>query len=617
MHFQASLPRLPIPKLEDSCKKYLRAQQPILSDEEWKETSKKMQEFLSSDGPQLQKKLVDHDSRNKHTSYVSEPWFHMYLKDRKPVPINYNPMLVYDQEIDPRYNDQLVRATNLVVSSARFMKSLRDRVLEPELYHMNPKKSDTEFFRNFTRILPPSISWYGAYLLKVFPLDMSQYPNLFGTARIPEIGKDRLLNNPKPRHIVVMRKGHFYSVDILNENEKVRPAREIATSLKAVLSDERSANACPIGSLTTLDRDEWAKNRRELSTLGNKKIFDKIDSAAFVLILDDEIVNDDYHRILRTYLHADGTNRWFDKSFSLIVTKDGVAGINFEHSWGDGVAVLRYFQDIKKDVEKKARLHPDEIATLPVDSSTITKLDFTVDSAMKKTVDEAIDRYKKWTDRLCVDYLIYDGFGKKECKEIGVSPDAVMQVAFQLALYKLEARSVATYESCSTSAFKHGRTETVRSCTNETKALCLAIIEQEKSGVSMDHLKKLMLACSEAHGNLVKEAAMGQGFDRHLFALKDLWDKSNSSGGSLPAIFKDPAYAKLNHNILSTSTLSSPQVRAGGFGPVVEDGYGIGYVIQNHRLGSVVTSYKPHRHAEEYVKSLSSAVKDLHAILKS
>lgn len=167
MHFQASLPRLPIPKLEDSCKKYLRAQEPILSDEEWKETSKRVQEFLSSDGPQLQKKLLDHDSKNKHTSYISEPWFNMYLKDRKPLPINYNPILVYEQESDPRFNDQLVKATNLVVSSARFMKSLRHNILEPELYHMNPKKSDTEFFRNFTRILPPSLSWYGAYLLKV------------------------------------------------------------------------------------------------------------------------------------------------------------------------------------------------------------------------------------------------------------------------------------------------------------------------------------------------------------------------------------------------------------------------------------------------------------------
>jgi len=46
--------------------------------------------------------------------------------------------------------------------------------------------------------------------------------------------------------------------------------------------------------------------------------------------------------------------------------------------------------------------------------------------------------------------------------------------------------------------------------------------------------------------------------------------------GTKPAIFQDPAYDFLNYNILSTSTLSSPDVMVGGFGPVVSDGYGIG-----------------------------------------
>lgn len=52
-------------------------------------------------------------------------------------------------------------------------------------------------------------------------------------------------------------------------------------------------------------------------------------------------------------------HRWFDKSFSLIVLKNGVSGLNFEHSWGDGVAVLRYFEDIYKDSTLKPHIHPD------------------------------------------------------------------------------------------------------------------------------------------------------------------------------------------------------------------------------------------------------------------
>lgn len=43
---------------------------------------------------------------------------------------------------------------------------------------------------------------------------------------------------------------------------------------------------------------------------------------------------------------------------------------------------------------------------------------------------------------------------------------------FQLAYYYLARETVATYESCSTAAFKHGRTETIRPCTVETKVGC-------------------------------------------------------------------------------------------------------------------------------------------------
>lgn len=69
---------------------------------------------------------------------------------------------------------------------------------------------------------------------------------------------------------------------------------------------------------------------------------------------------------------------------------------------------------------------------------------------------------------------------------------------------------------------------------------------------------------------------VGQGFDRHLFALRKISEQSNSR---MPDIFQDPAYEALNYNVLSTSTLSSPVVMGGGFGPVVSDGYGIGYMI--------------------------------------
>jgi carnitine O-palmitoyltransferase 2 len=64
--------------------------------------------------------------------------------------------------------------------------------------------------------------------------------------------------------------------------------------------------------------------------------------------------------------------RWFDKSVSLIISKDGYSGVNFEHSWGDGVAVLRFFEDIYKETTTNPFVNPD---MKPVDSNrTVSKL---------------------------------------------------------------------------------------------------------------------------------------------------------------------------------------------------------------------------------------------------
>ncbi|XP_015112727.1 carnitine O-palmitoyltransferase 2, mitochondrial [Diachasma alloeum] len=616
MHFQASLPRLPIPKLEDTCKKYLKAQKAILSPEECERTAKNVAAFQLKEGPQLHQQLLELDAKNKHTSYISEPWFDMYLRDRRPLPINFNPYMVFYQEKNAAYNMPLVKATNILISSARFLRSLRAGLLEPEVFHMNRKKSDTKFFRFVTGLLPSRIATYGAYLFKAFPLDMSQFNHLFGTTRIPEIEKDRITSDPNARHVLVIRRGHLYTFDILNEDGSIRSPHEIASCVNTILHDPRAPSLCPIGILTTTERNQWARNRQHLVNLGNADVFKKIDTATFLLALDDDLVDEDINVLLRDFLHADGTNRWFDKSFTLIVTGKGWTAINFEHSWGDGVAVLRFCQDMKHDATVRPRFHPEERAQLSISSPDVQKLEFKIDDVTMESVNRALKEYKHWTDRLTMQHLLHNIFGKKQCKTAGVSPDAVMQLAFQLALYKLEKRAVATYESCSTAAFKHGRTETIRSCTDETQALCKAIVESGTSQINDSKYKKMMIECSNAHTALTKEAAMGQGFDRHLFMLRRI---CLENGGELPAIFKDPVFAKLNENILSTSTLGASVILGGGFGPVVEHGYGIGYAIDDTdlsiRLG--VASYRDHRDASEYVASLKSAFEDIHRILQS
>ncbi|GJQ84478.1 hypothetical protein Trydic_g21030 [Trypoxylus dichotomus] len=584
MHFQSSLPRLPIPKLELSCERYLAAQKPLLRDEYYRKTEANVTYFKENSGVELQKLLKKDDKQNKHTSYISELWFDMYLRIRKPLPLNFNPVIVFQNDKREEYNNQLIRTCNLLISSLRFYKSLQAGILEPEVFHLNPKKSDNKNFRSICSLIPPS----------------------FSCTRIPEIDKDRFYTSPSARHILIQHQGHFYTFDVLDEAGNIIAPDVILAQLKCILDDKVKPAAYPIGILTTLERNKWAILRHRLQSIGNEDNLKMIDGALFNICIDDDEIGGDLYKLAKDFLHGDGKNRWFDKSFSLQVTKDGVAGVNFEHSWGDGVAVLRYFQDVYKDSTQRSFVHPE---TVPCHDRVekVRRLDIKLDDFLKEEINNAIAAYKQTCDSLDVNFTELHGIGRKVCKKYNISPDAAMQMSFQAAYYKLHGTFVPSYESCSTAAFKHGRTETIRPCTMATKILSVGMYKEKKTPVE---IKALVSECSKMHMQLTREAAMGQGFDRHLYALQLLASKL----GRRENIFEDPAYKALQNNIISTSTLSSPAVRAGGFGPVVENGLGISYVIKDEYIGTLVTTY-PQQNGRDFIDALNKTIDNIvHAL---
>jgi carnitine O-palmitoyltransferase 2 len=233
-----------------------------------------------------------------------------------------------------------------------------------------------------------------------------------------------------------------------------------------------------------------------------------------------------------------------------------------------------------------------------------------LDDGLRNILNQEKTAFLAKAATLSVGSAQFNGFGKKLLKTKKLSPDSVMQLGIQLAQQLLAGQPAATYESCSTAAFKHGRTETVRSGTLATKAFCEAIAAEDVTKKNADRLKSMLDQCSSVHGQLVKEAAMGQGFDRHLFVLKHFAQTHNK----LPALYQDENYGKLNHIILSTSTLGSPAVAMGGFAAVSHNGYGIGYGIRDDDLGCVVTSY-PGASANAFSNALNKAYSLIHRVL--
>lgn len=602
MHFQKSLPRLPIPKLEKTCERYLRALEPLVTAEELEKTRAIVNDFKNNEGAELDQLLRKRNKANKHTSYISGPWFDMYLSSRKPLPLNFNPFLSWKDDQRPAYMDQLVRACNLVISSLRFMRSLRSGQLEPMVYHLDPAKSDTGAYRRSIKMLPEALAWYvSALLWKAYPLDMSQFGHLFGTTRLPQVPRDRLELHPDSKHIAVVRNGHFYALQALDDNGNLFAPEHYHACLSRIMADSRPPPEVPVSALTAAPRDEWARAREDVLAAGNADSLRSIDSALFVLALDSETFQGtEQEKVAHHFLHGPVHNRWFDKGFSLLLTGEGHAAINFEHSWGDGVAVLRYFNDVYADSIQRPHIHPGQSGNINPEPF-VQRLDFLASDAVKAAVERAVRGYGEATGSLQLAAMVHTGLTRDLIKQSRLSPDSVMQLSFQLAYFLAHQGTAATYESCSTSAFKHGRTETVRPATMATKRCVEALV----SGQEPKLVRPLLEECSRVHSQLTKEAAMGQGFDRHLFALQCL---AEQRGGPQPALYADPCFEGANHFHLSTSTLHGTAFSGGGFGPVVPDGYGIGYGMPDNVLGALVSAYSPHRDARQFASCLSEAL---------
>lgn len=95
----------------------------------------------------------------------------------------------------------------------------------------------------------------------------------------------------------------------------------------------------PVNLLTAGDRDIWYSVYDKLSKSSPKNMenFDVIQSALFSVALDDHSYPKNLDVSHHQIFHNQGQNRWFDCGLSLIISNNGKAGVNGEHSPCDAV----------------------------------------------------------------------------------------------------------------------------------------------------------------------------------------------------------------------------------------------------------------------------------------
>ena len=76
LRFEDSLPRLPVPTLEETAKRYLRSVHPLLNESEYQHTKKAVADFTrpSGQGETLQKRLESRRDDPAHRNWIYEWW---------------------------------------------------------------------------------------------------------------------------------------------------------------------------------------------------------------------------------------------------------------------------------------------------------------------------------------------------------------------------------------------------------------------------------------------------------------------------------------------------------------------------------------------------------------
>uniref|UniRef100_A0A673AAW7 Carnitine O-palmitoyltransferase 1, muscle isoform n=1 Tax=Sphaeramia orbicularis TaxID=375764 RepID=A0A673AAW7_9TELE len=604
--FQASLPRLPVPSVDDTIHRYLESVRPLLDNEKFNQMEILANDFRDSKAARLQRYLVLKSWWA--TNYVSDWWEeYIYLRSRGPIMVNSNFYVMDLLYITPTHR-QAARAGNVVHAMLQYRRKL-------ERGEHAPLRA-----------------------LGTVPMCSTQMERIFNTTRIPgiETGRQSSLHFRNivqhltdRKHLVVYHKGRFFQVWLYTGGRHLLPS-ELEMQFQRILNDtsEPQPGELKLAALTAGNRVPWARARIQYFTQGvNKASLDAIESAAFFLTLDDEPQGYDSAKsnsldsYAKSLLHGKCYDRWFDKSFTLISYPNGKMGVNAEHSWADAPIVGHMWEYVLATdcfhlgYTEEGHCKGDVNKGLPFPN----RLQWQLPEECQEVIEASYLSAKQIADDVDFHGYLFNEFGKGLIKKCRTSPDAFIQLALQLAQFRDQRVFCLTYESSMTRMFRDGRTETVRSCTSEAVAFVRAMEDPGATRLA------LFRKAADKHQNMYRLAMTGSGIDRHLFCLYIVSKYLGVDSPFLKQVLSEPWKLSTSQtpqqqlNLVDINKFPKYVGAGGGFGPVADDGYGVSYIIIGENLITFHISSKfssPDTDSYRFGQHIQSAMLDIQELFK-
>jgi len=573
--------------------KYIRSVKPLVSEDEF-ETTKALVEAFAQPGGQAEKlqQILLERAKTKE-NWMSEWWVDTaYFQFRSPVVVWSSPGLVFPLQDFQTEAEQLQYAAKLIAGAVDY-KNLIDKDAMP------------------------------LEMMGKVPLDMSQYLKIFATCRIPGLTKDSVrscMTEPDPpKHILVMRNNHFFSLDVYDGFGKALSVKQLISQLENIVA-RSTRPTLPVGILTSQHRNVWGKAYKALARVSpsNAAFLERIQRSLFSVCLDTVLPPSSGEPMTDAALmcvHGGGSevnsgNRFFDKTIQFVIGRSGHVGLTYEHSPAEGPPIANLMDHVVDFMEKGCQVR----GQLPPSSlPRPARMEMGVTPSLEAEVERAAKVLDNMVDDLEMSCFNFEGFGKKFIKSQKISPDSFIQMAIQLAFYRIHGEPGAHYESGSVRQFLHGRTECIRSCSLESVGFCVAMLDAD---VSEEKRRSAMMEAIQGHKEYVMQAVAGKGVDRHLLGLKLA---AIEAGMDVPDLFMDVSYMRSSHMRLSTSQVPARCAAFMCYGPLTPDGYGCCY---NPRADSIVfgtsaLNSSPVTHSSIFKAALQQSLLDMKRVLEA
>ena len=569
------LPNLPVPSLEDSVQRYLDSVEPLVDAATFREVKAAAEELLQPDGDGRKLQAALEARAAGRENWLSGWWEDVaYLSYPEPLIVNSSIGISTDARYAP--GDQAMRAGQLTGGTLDFYLSILNETMPPEVQRDGSG------------------------------MDMSLLKRFFATNRYPGTERDRIatFGGGQSRHIIVMRKHRFFELEVIDRSGERLSDGDLMVQFRRILATDTAAPAPAVGVLTAGRRPDWARARDRLAAIpANRHVLDRIDRALFLVCLDDELTPN-FEDLARAGLHGQKGNRWHDKSFHLVIDPQGRFTLHGEHSPVDAGAWVPLIEAIGGPADPLPA-QQDTSAPPPRELNWELPLEATTDIADASVVFDNLTR------DLDLRIVHFDAFGKNLIKTFKTGPDPFLQMSYMLAYKRMYGRLPKTYEAASTRMYKGGRTETIRTASNQALAFVTAM---DDMSVAADRKVELLRAAFAEHSKRGKEASAAYACDRHLLGLKLIAPEAGVT--ELPRFFSQEIFTRSWE--LSTAQLAMRVGFVNHFGPVCPGGYGIGYIIKNDHVNINVTSFRSHPQTDSsrFLGEITRAMHDLRAVLE-